>query len=492
MHFAFDAAGKEVERLLGGGASFLRTYDAVGRPVVERLVAGGTQTPDTVLSRSWAWRADGLPEEVQDSLRGTRRVVSDRAGRVTAVSGHGWNEKYAYDGFGNLVSGLDEDVTATASGSSAGVGAGVGAGAGLGAGAGAAAEATVVSGTLLRQSGRSHYEYDEAGRLIRTVRRTLDGRRKTWTYTWDSQDRLVRAETPDHGTWQYGYDPLGRRTSKARLTEHGPADQVLFTWDGARLVEQQTTGADAAVTTLTWDYDPGTFRPAAQRRRTWVDGADQGAVDEAFHAVVTDLVGTPTELVTPDGRVAWHTTSNAWGRTVAVGGDDGLDCPLRFPGQYHDAETGLHYNLFRYYSPDTAAFLTPDPLGLAPSPNDHSYVSNPLTAIDPLGLYEVPEGVDEVWDRGTYPSAEHSFQKHWEKHAEPLGISKEQYLADSKAWRDQMLVAGPKPGYTASFEDYFDTGAKVFTYKSTTGGIGGFVAKAPVNKIVSFWYDPRY
>ncbi|MEE4358520.1 MAG: RHS repeat-associated core domain-containing protein [Desulfococcaceae bacterium] len=26
---------------------------------------------------------------------------------------------------------------------------------------------------------------------------------------------------------------------------------------------------------------------------------------------------------------------------------------LRFPGQYYDRETGLHYNYHRYYDPDT-------------------------------------------------------------------------------------------------------------------------------------------
>ncbi|MFD8463152.1 RHS repeat-associated core domain-containing protein [Streptomyces antimycoticus] len=63
-----------------------------------------------------------------------------------------------------------------------------------------------------------------------------------------------------------------------------------------------------------------------------------------------------------------------------------MDCPLRFPGQYADPETGLHYNLFRYYDPETARYLTPDPLGLAPADNPHTYVVNPLTWADPLGL----------------------------------------------------------------------------------------------------------
>jgi Domain of unknown function (DUF6531) len=49
-------------------------------------------------------------------------------------------------------------------------------------------------------------------------------------------------------------------------------------------------------------------------------------------------------------------------------------------------ETGLHYNQQRYYDPVTSSYLTPDPLGLAPAPNPHAYVPNPLIQIDPLGL----------------------------------------------------------------------------------------------------------
>nr|WP_261170040.1 RHS repeat-associated core domain-containing protein [Serratia fonticola] len=46
--------------------------------------------------------------------------------------------------------------------------------------------------------------------------------------------------------------------------------------------------------------------------------------------------------------------------------------PLRFQGQYFDAESGLHYNRYRYYSPETARFITPDPIGLAGGLNQTS------------------------------------------------------------------------------------------------------------------------
>ncbi|MDI3409030.1 RHS repeat-associated core domain-containing protein [Streptomyces sp. B-S-A6] len=86
-----------------------------------------------------------------------------------------------------------------------------------------------------------------------------------------------------------------------------------------------------------------------------------------------------------DGEIAWHTRTTLWGATVWNRGAT-AHTPLRFPGQYFDAETGLHYNYFRHYDPETARYLTPDPLGLAPGPNPSAYVANPHTWVDPLGL----------------------------------------------------------------------------------------------------------
>ena len=60
---------------------------------------------------------------------------------------------------------------------------------------------------------------------------------------------------------------------------------------------------------------------------------------------------------------------------------------MRFPGQYYDAETGLHYNMHRYYDPDTGRYLTPDPIGLAGGINPFVYThNNPINVIDPDGL----------------------------------------------------------------------------------------------------------
>jgi len=90
-------------------------------------------------------------------------------------------------------------------------------------------------------------------------------------------------------------------------------------------------------------------------------------------------------------KVVWRGEFSAYG--AALGAPGGFAFPLRLAGQYADAETGLYYNIHRYYDPARGEYLTPDPLGLADSDNRYGYVGgDPLGGIDPLGLFEIPIG----------------------------------------------------------------------------------------------------
>ena len=373
-----DMAGRETGRILGPDAALSQSFDTLGRLDAQAIWVRDGQSEDgsgyrSVQGRTYVYRADGFPLEVADRLGGDARYELDQLGRVTSVQAATWRESYAYDALGNLA-GATVPEPAEPGASPAPADAPV------------APEAFELHGTLVRTAGRSHYKHDARGRVVRRTRRTLSGQRREWTYVWDDEDLLREVHTADGATWHYSYDPLGRRVGKQQTGPDGSvATQVAYSWDGPRLAEEATRRPDGSVTVLTWDYEPGSFAPAAQRRRTWVDGASAAQIDEEFFAIVADRAGTARELVTPDGRVVWRQAEGLWGGRIGAAAAE-ADCPLRFPGQYHDEETGWHYNLHRYYIPETASDASPDPLGLDAASNHHAYIDNPLIQSDPLGL----------------------------------------------------------------------------------------------------------
>ncbi|WP_235611768.1 RHS repeat-associated core domain-containing protein [Hafnia alvei] len=81
-----------------------------------------------------------------------------------------------------------------------------------------------------------------------------------------------------------------------------------------------------------------------------------------------------------------------------------MDNPLRFAGQYHDRETGLFYNLNRYYDPTMKRYLTQDPLKLAAGLNFYLYVAaNSITCTVPLGLLAGLDNPHSVLNNGGTP-----------------------------------------------------------------------------------------
>ncbi|PYC25579.1 hypothetical protein DMX02_05905 [Pseudomonas jessenii] len=103
-----------------------------------------------------------------------------------------------------------------------------------------------------------------------------------------------------------------------------------------------------------------------------------------------DQLGTPRELMDAQGDIAWSADYKAWGsvqeQRSPVARQQGVTNPIRFQGQYHDHETGLHYNRHRYYDPDTGRFIGQDPISYAGGLNPYTYAPNPTGWIDPLGL----------------------------------------------------------------------------------------------------------
>jgi RHS repeat-associated protein len=370
LRFGYDPAGREVARRIGADQLLTQAWDANSRLVSQTVgavgaVASGAGGPD----RRYAYRADGLLRGVEDRHGGGRTVQLDPAGRIVAVDGPGWSERYGYDGAGNLSDarwplpgGADSPGTDSLGADSPGTDS---------IGAYSLGEREY-AGSLISRAGGVRFEHDRQGRLVRRRHRTLSGQTREWRYDWDAQDRLRSVTTPQGQSWRYRYDPFGRRIAK-----EGPGERTDFIWDGVLLAEQAHT-AGAGWTTSTWDWDG--LRPVAQLDRTVGAG-------ERSYAILTDPIGTPTGYLPMDGAAGLAAgPASAWGVPLAdLGGH-----PLRFPGQYADRESGLNYNSFRYYEPTLGRYLSADPAGLAGGANPHAYVHNPMCWLDPFGLTACP------------------------------------------------------------------------------------------------------
>ncbi|MEU5292631.1 DUF6531 domain-containing protein [Streptomyces umbrinus] len=353
LDFAYDAGGGEVRRGLGARARLAQSWLPENLLEKQEILPAEPEAP-ALERRRYSYAPGGHVSAIDALGAGTSRFELDAVGRVTSVRGPERRERYGYDAVGNVVLAETSNAEATTS------------------------DERVASGTLVRRAGRSTYEHDAQGRVVRRIKRMLSGARKIWTYRWSAEDRLTDVHTPDGTHWRYAYDPLGRRISKQRLdSDDTVAEFVVFDWDGENLTAQTSSSGNVR----TWEYEPDTHTPLLQ-----LDGTPgQDEYDWRFHAIVADLVGTPTEMVSESGDVVWAGRTTLWGEDASTT-VDGPDCPLRFPGQYYDPETGWHYNFHRYYDPQTAQYTSPDPLGLLPEDNHHGYVRNPLSWLDALGL----------------------------------------------------------------------------------------------------------
>ncbi|AQA23444.1 RHS repeat-associated core domain protein [Rhodococcus sp. MTM3W5.2] len=360
LDFTHDARGAMTGWRVGELA-VAHTHTARGQLAAQSVIAnpasslnlglgpGQASTPTVLREDAYGYRSDGYLADhttVRPDATLRRDYTLDPVGRVATVAENGAvAEGYAYDGLGNITAARP---------------------------AGQEWDRRECRGNLLVRDGRTRYWYDAAGRLVGKTTTRLSRKPDTWQYRYNAFDQLVEVITPDGQRWRYTYDALGRRTTKSRLGDDGVVlESTRYTWDGTQLVEQRSAQA-----VTTWNYRPGTFTPLTQ-------ASSQGEVDVEFYAIVTDLVGTPVELIDPDvAAVVGSATADLWGRTSW----DGVSTPLRFPGQYHDDETGLHYNLHRYYDPGTARYVTQDPLGLASAANPNAYPHNPTGWTDPMGL----------------------------------------------------------------------------------------------------------
>ncbi|EOY5692556.1 RHS repeat-associated core domain-containing protein, partial [Salmonella enterica subsp. enterica] len=123
-------------------------------------------------------------------------------------------------------------------------------------------------------------------------------------------------------------------------------------------------------------------------------------VTRTVHAV-SEPTGRPLMFFNSAGKAVKRPAAvTLWGQLVATSTadyeqpyrreDEEADPGLLYAGQWRDTESGLCYNRFRYYEPESGMYLVSDPLGLQGGANTYAYVPNPCGYIDPLGLAFCP------------------------------------------------------------------------------------------------------
>jgi len=166
------------------------------------------------------------------------------------------------------------------------------------------------------------------------------------SYTYDSQNRRI-SKTVAGMTTHYIYD-LANRLIAETLADGTPIRDFFYLDNEPLAVREYQT-------------NPG------------------------LYYFLNDHLGTPQQLITPAGAVVWQAAYLPYGEAqVQV---NTVVNNLRFPGQYFDSETGLHYNWNRYYDPITGHYISADPIGLEGGLNLYAYVGgNPVNWSDPWGL----------------------------------------------------------------------------------------------------------
>ncbi|MDO4727356.1 MAG: RHS repeat-associated core domain-containing protein [Porphyromonadaceae bacterium] len=109
-------------------------------------------------------------------------------------------------------------------------------------------------------------------------------------------------------------------------------------------------------------------------------------VNGKTYSIISDHIGTPLQAIDSEGKLIWERELDIYGRIRKEEGEKGF-CNMLYQGQYLDIETELVYNYKRYYSQETGAYISQDPIGLAGgNPTLYGYVFDSNIEIDPFGL----------------------------------------------------------------------------------------------------------
>jgi RHS repeat-associated protein len=210
------------------------------------------------------------------------------------------------------------------------------------------------------------------------------------SFTYGAHNRMLEAYVGGVLKATYVYDGRGQRVKKMEATGAQRTFVYHYGQGGELLGETVYSSGGAKIGER--DYVWLETLPVAQSERTFSGGSVTSSQLVYLHA---DQLNTPRLATNGAGAVVWRWDSDAFGIGAANQDPDAdsslVNIRLRFPGQYLDDETGLHYNYFRDYDATTGRYVQSDPIGLAGGINTYAYGGgNPIGNTDPSGLFISP------------------------------------------------------------------------------------------------------
>lgn len=306
-------------------------------------VAYATDKPDAGWVRRYQYSGEGDLTQVVDTERGVTRHDHDAAHRLVGTThADGRRDTYRYTKSGSLLEkpGLSE--------------------------------ATVGHLNQLRYADGHRFDYGVRQNVSRHT--TPDGH--VLEHRYDARDQLIAIRWNGQPYFTAKYDAIGRRIEKnvqGRVT--------TYWWDGDRLAAEQLPDGKVRV----YVYPDG----FAMVPMLFVEyeSLDADPKDGARYYLFCDQRGCPERVVDQAGETVWGAYIEPYG-TAHVRVGQGFYQPFRFPGHWYDAELGLHYNRFRYYSPWLGRYLQVDPIGEGGGWNVYAYTPRGLSRVDVRGLNE--------------------------------------------------------------------------------------------------------
>ena len=220
---------------------------------------------------------------------------------------------------------------------------------------------TYQSGThWLTSIGSSARTHDSNGNTTSNA-----GGGDTFGYGYNDRNRMAVVQRNGQTVANYTYNALGQRVAKAAA-----ANQRFAYDEGSQLMGEYGT---------------------TSRSYIWLENLPVAMVDTSgaistVSYVHADALGTPRAVTDGTGASVWQWgyQANPFGEKAAS--TTGMVFNLRFPGQYYDSESALHYNVHRTYEAPSGRYVESDPIGLSGGLDTYSYVSSaPLDHSDTKG-----------------------------------------------------------------------------------------------------------